>query len=1035
MTDRATSSTGDTPRGHDRSTLDRLLLEQRQRWRLGDRWLVEAILGQHQNLHAADDAVLDLIYNEVILRQENGESLVAEEYRRRFPHLAADIQQLFEVDQGLQVGDASQPPAETMSGPGGDDHPNRTRPVTSFDLPGYDSVQFLGRGGMGVVYKARQIALDRIVALKVIRAGVHADAEDLRRFRTEALAAARLQHPNIAQVYEVAEHEGRPYLVLEYVAGGGLDNFLDGTPLAPTDAAELAETLARAVHFAHERGVIHRDLKPANILLADALWKRNDATVNSTVLANRAGQRGAAPSQPKITDFGLAKLMDAGDARTQTGHVVGTPTYMAPEQADGRQCDIGPATDVYALGAVLYECLTGHPPFQGQSPIDTLALVKHQEPVPPRRMRPKVPRDLETICLKCLEKDAHRRYATAQALGEDIARFRAGKPVRARPIRVWGRGLRWLRRHPAWAAAIALSFALVAAGLVAGWIALDRQSQTNRGVEMALREATTLRNDRKWSEALAALRRAEELLGHGFFGSSQLRQRIAEQHADLDFANAIEQIQLRKGEVSRTRHELHPRRDAEDYKEVFAKHGITLGVDDPDELGRRLRHRPPTVCDQIVNALDDWIVVAQGEIDANQADWINRVIAAADPDDEWRKRMRLARQNRDLDALKQLAAGAEAMRQPAHAVLLLGAILTSHGAITDGVELLRRAQRQMPGDFWINTRLSGYCVGLNPPQFEEALQYARVAQALRPKDSSAQFYVGYILQKLERTDDAIAAFRRAAELDPDYVVGLLYLASSLGKDSNWAKAEFALRQAIEVRPDSASAHNDLAAVLQKTPSRLAEAIAIQREAVRLNPNSAPYRNSLGTMFVANGQRDQAIECFSQAVAVDTTCSPAYANLGYLLMLDGKIDESVVALRRSVDLHPDEPVAHLNLGRALRRQGRVDDAIASFRAAIRQHPTMAEAHVSLGSALEAQNDQSGALAAYRLAVASDGNNPNGHCNLGLLLLKIGNPAEALKHLKIGHELGSKVPKWNRPSAQWVQDAEQQLGQLKSTPPGP
>jgi tRNA A-37 threonylcarbamoyl transferase component Bud32 len=276
-------------------------------------------------------------------------------------------------------------------------------------LPGYEILGELGRGGMGVVYKARQVGANRLVALKMILADEHASAAERARFRTEVEAVARLAHPNVVQVYEVGEHEGKPFFSLEYCPGGSLEGKLAGTPQPPAEAARLVEVLARAVQAAHERQVVHRDLKPANVLLLE------DGT-------------------PKITDFGLARKLDEAGQTAASYAVLGTASYMAPEQARGKVREVGPAADVYALGAILYECLTGRPPFKAASLADTLLQVIGDEPVPVRRLQPKVPADLETVCLKCLHKEAGRRYASAAELADDLGRFVAGEPIRARPV-------------------------------------------------------------------------------------------------------------------------------------------------------------------------------------------------------------------------------------------------------------------------------------------------------------------------------------------------------------------------------------------------------------------------------------------------------------------------------------------------------------------------------------------------------------------------------------------------------------------------
>jgi serine/threonine-protein kinase len=294
-------------------------------------------------------------------------------------------------------------------------------------VPGYEIESVLGRGGMGVVYKARHLALKRTVALKMVLAGGHADPQELARFRLEAEAVARLQHPNIVQIHEVGEAGGLPYFALEFVEGCNLAGKLKGKPLPAREAARLVEALARAVQLAHSRNVVHRDLKPANVLLT-------------------------ADGTPKITDFGLARQLDTDSGATQAGQVMGTPSYMAPEQASGQSHEAGPAADVWALGAILYECLTGRPPFQGASVVETLDQVRTQEPVPPSRLRPRLSLDLETICLKCLRKEPEKRYASAAELADDLARYERGEPITARPVGNGERFVRWCRRNPGWAA-------------------------------------------------------------------------------------------------------------------------------------------------------------------------------------------------------------------------------------------------------------------------------------------------------------------------------------------------------------------------------------------------------------------------------------------------------------------------------------------------------------------------------------------------------------------------------------------------------
>jgi serine/threonine protein kinase len=346
-------------------------------------------------------------------------------------------------------------------------------------VPGYEILGELGRGGMGVVYQALHLGLQRIVALKMILTGVQADSKDLARFRAEAAAIARLQHPNIVQIYDAGEAAGRPYFVLEFVDGGSLAHYLHGRPQPVREAAQLIETLARAVHVAHVNGVIHRDLKPGNILLQrdESRESRAECSKEGPAASGRSQRTPALDSplsvlRPKITDFGLAKCA-GGDEEvpgpprgpTVTGELLGTPNYMAPEQAMIPRQPVGPAADVYALGAILYELLTGRPPFTGGTALSTVLQVLHNEPVSVTSLQPNVPRNLETICLKCLRKEPHKRYASALELTEDVQRFLRDEPIRARPVPLIEKLWRWVRRHP-------LPAGLLAAGLLAPVAAL-----------------------------------------------------------------------------------------------------------------------------------------------------------------------------------------------------------------------------------------------------------------------------------------------------------------------------------------------------------------------------------------------------------------------------------------------------------------------------------------------------------------------------------------------------------------------------------
>jgi WD40 repeat protein len=425
-------------------------------------------------------------------------------------------------------------------------------------VPGYEILGVLGRGGMGVVYRAMHVQLKRLVALKVLLSGSHTSPGELVRFRQEAELVARLQHPNVVQVHEIGTHEGRPYLALEYVAGPTLAQRRAAGPLPPHEAAGLVETLARAVAYAHRQGVLHRDLKPANVLL----------TPEGT---------------PKLTDFGLARRVESDSGLTATGAILGTPNYMAPEQADSKPELVGPPADLYALGAILYDLLTGRPPFQGTSTLETLELVRRQEPVPPARLQPKVPRDLETICLKCLRKEPARRYTSGDELADDLERFLAGRPVLARPTGWAERTWRWCQRNPvvaAMTAALALALVVIAGGsLFASW-----------RLSAALSESDVARG--------------------------QADQARAQAEADRDRARAAEEDGLRqlfqsyeaRARAERSTHQIGQR--------VHSLEAVRKAVD----LARRLRLPP----ERLRGLRDEAVAALALPADLRPAEWVGR---------------------------------------------------------------------------------------------------------------------------------------------------------------------------------------------------------------------------------------------------------------------------------------------------------------------------------------------------------------------------------------------------------------------------
>jgi WD40 repeat protein/serine/threonine protein kinase len=414
---------------------------------------------------------LDAVIGDYLQQVEGGTAPDRESLLADHPALADQLREFFadydrigrRAAELRLIGD----PNQTV---GAAERPAEPRRVRYFG--DYELLEEIARGGMGVVYRARQVSLDRIVALKMILAGQFAGPTDVQRFRLEAQAAANLQHPGIVAIYEVGEHEGQHFFSMEYLEGSSLAALVRANPLAPARAARYLAAVARAIHHAHNKGILHRDLKPSNVLLDRA-------------------------DMPHVTDFGLAKRIERGSELTATGAVLGTPSYMPPEQASANRGALSPASDVYSLGAILYELLTGRPPFRAENPVDTVLQVIHESPVAPRLLNSALPRDLETICLKCLEKEPARRYASAEALADDLDRWLRGEPIRARPVGAVERGWRWCRRNPVVAgltAAVATS--LLAGTSVSIYYALEagqRAEQANTNAREA-REKTTMAN-------------------------------------------------------------------------------------------------------------------------------------------------------------------------------------------------------------------------------------------------------------------------------------------------------------------------------------------------------------------------------------------------------------------------------------------------------------------------------------------------------------------------------------------------------------
>jgi serine/threonine-protein kinase len=725
-----------------------------------------------------------------------------------FRQVEAQLEHLFPSPHGLDqsgLTELLQPdrsPAEDRSLP---------------SIPGYVVESVIGRGGMGVVYKARHLKLNRPVAIKTLLAGVYAGPAERARFMHEAEAIARLNHPHVVQVYDVAELEGRPYFTMEFTGGRTLADQLAGVPKPGGEAAAIVLTIAEAVDYAHRHGIIHRDLKPSNILLTET---------------------GAA----KVSDFGLARDSSGNGNLTLTGMRFGTPSYMAPEQALGAVSAIGPATDVYALGAILYEMLTGRPPFRAENSDATLRQVIEEDPAAPSRSNADVPRDLETICLKCIRKDPGRRYPTAAALGEDLRRYQNGEPILARPVGRLERALKKVRRRPGASAATAASLLLAAVLATATLSWAMRRSAATRMAEAFLDQAAERERASDWAAARATVSRAKAWTEEAALPSA--RRRVHEAERELDLVDTLAVIRSERAAV--TRSEFNTPDVDRQYQDAFRNAGVGTVDEPPERVAARVHASPVRAA--LLAALDDWAFCFNDE---PRRLWLLNVTRRADPD-PWRDRVRDANNWRNLDALNELASRADLGRESVPLLLVLGGLLDVNGG--DAVSFHRQVQLAHPGDFWANFVLAEHLEGRHDGA---CIGFYRAALALRPDSVAASVNLALALYKLRRYAEAEEILTRALGLSPKAAVVRYNLGIVLLNDGQTDKAINAFRQTIGIEPGHPYAHAALGhALLVK--GQLAEAPAHLRIALDLLPPADPLRAQVDRdLSAADVARDAA----------------------------------------------------------------------------------------------------------------------------------------------------------------------------------
>lgn len=626
-------------------------------------------------------------------------------------------------------------------------------------IQGYTLEEVLGRGGMGVVYKAYHQKLKRPVAIKMLLTGAHSSDQELSRFQREAEAVARLQHPNIVQVFDIGEVDGIPYYTMEFVEGGTLAQRIRSAPLPIRDITLMMLTLSRTAQVAHERGVIHRDLKPANILLTP-------------------------DGVAKISDFGLASQQDSREELTISGTRMGTPCYMAPEQIQSSIGKITTATDIYALGGILYEMLTGKPSVPVNTMSEAERWVADRMPTPRIQATLRVPTDLETICFKCLEREPSRRYATAAELANDLDRFLHGQPIQARPMGQLERAWRWMRREPSVAALTFCAILLAVMGIIVSmreWrIAHWQRAEMERwGKRFAF--VSELEREGRFKEARAMLQQVTEE------GSETLQAEIARAKADLDVVERFDSIRMSRGTFTEGGNIDHPSSSLQ-YENAFREAGFGSPGDDIEKVARRIRSSP--VRSMILAALDDWAV---GAADSKRR-WILEVARAIDPD-PWRNRARDPHNWNDIKHIEELANAAQIEREPLNLLVALG----SRWRQLDGdpLEFLKKVQRHHPNDFWLNFEL-GYLHGMVDTR--EAIGYCRAALAVRPNATVIHYNLGVYHSILDQEDIALEHFQHVLAIDARDSLAHSQISRSYATLGDFDRAERHGREALQLTP-------------------------------------------------------------------------------------------------------------------------------------------------------------------------------------------------------------------------------------------
>jgi tetratricopeptide (TPR) repeat protein len=922
--------------------------------------------------------------------------------------LRAEVEELLEHDAlaGSFLNRPARPALQATS-----DEPISERPGTL--IGPYKLREQIGEGGMGLVFVAeQQQPVCRKVALKVLKPGMDT-RQVVARFEAERQALALMDHPHIARVFDGGTTPaGRPYFVMELVKGLPITDYCDRNGLPVRERLGLFVDVCSAVQHAHQKGVIHRDLKPSNVLVVS-----HDGTPVA-----------------KVIDFGIAKAVGQHltdkTIYTQLAQLIGTPLYMSPEQAGQSGLDVDTRADIYSLGVLLYELLTGTTPFDQerlrQAGFDELRRIIREEepPKPSTRLstlgqaattvctnRKSDPRQLSRLCrgeldwivMKALDKDRNRRYETANAFVADVQRYLADEPVQACPPSAWYRLRKLARRNRGGlAAAAVLGVALlVAVGAVAGsigWAARDREARQARltgQVELILEDVDRLEDEQKWPEAQVAAERAETALAGGE-ADDALRQRVGELRRDLEFVARLDRI--RQGGATIFGLELKFRQVVADYATAFRDYGIDLEALPTPEAAARLRARPALTL-PVAAALDHW-VDARRNLREHEATWepLVAVARAIDPD-PLRGRLRATwgrKVTPELQAeLRRLAESIDVKAQSSATLATLAETLTKAGLPDTALQVLRDGQQAHPADFWLNYDL-GWVLWERKDYAESARSFT-AAVSLRPDSAFAHDSLGSALWAQRKLAEAVAQYRRAIELAPKYDSAHSNLGNALRDQGKLEEAVAECRTAIELDPKSALAHGNLGLALHDQ-GKLDEAIAEYHKAIELDSKYARLHSGLGAVLATQGKLDEAIAEYRKAMALDPKDAWTHSSLGNALRAQGKLEEAVAEYRKAIALAPKVAQPHNNLGNALYAQGKLDKAVAELQKAIELDPKVAQAHSSLGNMLLRQKKTDEAIIELRNAIALDPKDAIAHSNLGIAVCEQGKLDEGIAELR-------------------------------------